>query len=98
MRSATQFSKQSEYLQERRGELWYEQLAEAATGRLEIAQLAQAATTAPRQAELAFYGVVLGLDPESATPTGARKKLREVVDARLVMDAEYDLARQYLSQ
>jgi tetratricopeptide (TPR) repeat protein len=88
----------TEYLAGRHGDLWYEQLAEAATGRLEIAQLAQAATTAPRQAELAFYGVVLGLDPESATPTGARKKLREVVDARLVMDAEYDLARQYLSQ
>jgi hypothetical protein len=40
---------------------------------------------------------VLGLDPEAATPAGARKLLSEVVDAKLVMDAEYDLARQYLA-
>jgi hypothetical protein len=88
----------TEYLAGRHGDLWYEQLAEAATGRLEFSALAASATTAPRQAELAFYGVVLGLDPEAANPAVARKKLIEVVEAGLVMDSEYDLARQYLSQ
>jgi tetratricopeptide (TPR) repeat protein len=88
----------NDYLAGRHGDLWYEQLAEAATGRLELSVLARAATTAPRQAELAFYGVVLGLDPGSASPEVARKKLIEVVESGVVMDAEYDLARQYLSQ
>ena len=87
-----------EYLQSRHGDLWYELLAEAATGRLDFAALSAAATTAPRQAELAFYGVVLGIDPEAATAAGARKKLIEVIEAGLVMDAEYDLARQLLSE
>ncbi len=82
-----------EYLASRHGDLWYEQLAEAATGRLELAQLAAAATTGPRRAELAFYTAVLGLDP--ATPP--RRLLEQVIEAGLVMDAEYDLARQYLS-
>jgi tetratricopeptide (TPR) repeat protein len=87
-----------EYLSSRHGDLWYEQLAEAATGRLAFPALRSTAATEPRQAELAFYGVMLGLDPQSATRAGARKLLSSVVDARLVMDAEYDLAREYLSQ
>jgi hypothetical protein len=85
-----------DYLASRHGDLWYEQLAEVATGRRELAQLAVAATTGPRKAELAFYGTVLGLDPEAATPEGARKKLAEVIAHRMVMDAEYDLAQLYL--
>ncbi len=87
-----------DYLSSRQGDLWYELLAEAATGRIDHGALRAAATTGPRKAELAFYGVVLGLDPGAATPAGARKLLLEVVDARLVMDAEYDLARQYLAK
>ena len=60
-----------EYLDEpRTATLWYELLAEAATGRLDLAALRAAATTGPRQAELAFYGVVLGLDPAAQTPAG----------------------------
>lgn len=86
-----------DYLQSRHGDLWYEQLAEAATGRLDLATLRANANTAPRQAELAFYGVTLGLDPEAAAPAYAKKKLIEVLQAGLVMDAEYDLARLYLS-
>ena len=86
-----------EYLSSRHGDLWYELLAEAATNRLEIAALRAAAITTPRKVELDFYGVVLGLDPDGATPAGARKLLGDVVGAHLVMDAEYDLARQYLA-
>ncbi len=88
----------NEFLASRQGDLWYEQLAQAATGRLELAALRAAATTAPRQAELAFYSVTLGFDPEAKTPAAMRKKLEQVVDAHLVMDAEYDLARQYLAR
>lgn len=87
-----------EYLASRQGDLWYELLAEAATGRIELPALRAAAITGPRKAELAFYSVVLGLDPDAATPAGARKLLQQVVDAKLVMDAEYDLARQYLAR
>jgi tetratricopeptide (TPR) repeat protein len=87
-----------EYLASRQGELWYELLAQVATGRVDLARLRSAAVTGPRQAELAFYSVTLGLDPAAATPAGARKLLQQVVDAHLVMDAEYDLARQYLAQ
>ena len=88
----------NDYLASRQGHLWYELLAQAATGRIDLAKLRSAAVTGPRQAELAFYSVTLGLDPAAATPAGARKLLQQVVDAHLVMDAEYDLARQYLAQ
>ena len=87
-----------EYLAGRQGDLWYELLAKAASGRIDFASLRAAATTGPRKAELAFYGVVLGIDPDASKPAGARKLLKQVVDAQLVMDAEYDLARQYLAR
>ena len=85
-----------DYLASRHGDLWYELLAEAASGRLDWTALTAAATTAPRRAELAFYGAALALDPTARDPAAARKLLERAVDAHLVMDAEYDLARQYL--
>ncbi len=97
-RNETRDRQTQEYLASRQGDLWYELLAQAATGRVEIARLRAAAVTGPRQAELAFYTVALGLDPAIATPEASRKLLQQVVDARLVMDAEYDLARQYLAR
>ena len=87
-----------EYLKSRKGDLWYEQLAEAATGRLAYARLAANASTGARKAELAYYGAVLGLDPTAATAPGARARLREVLAAGVVLDAEYDLARAYLAE
>lgn len=88
----------NEFLASRQGNLWYELLAQAATDRVDLAKLRAAAVTGPRQAELAFYSVALGLDPAAANPEAAKKLLQQVVDARLVMDAEYDLARQYLAR
>jgi len=88
----------SEYLASRRGDLWYEQLAQLAAGKHSLAELRAVATTGPRRAELAFYGAVLGLDPAAATPAGRHRMLEAVVAARLVLDAEYDLARRYLAQ
>ncbi|MBV8759166.1 MAG: hypothetical protein JO257_17895 [Deltaproteobacteria bacterium] len=86
-----------DYLASRHGDLWYEQLAETATGRLDFTALRANANTAPRQAELAFYGVVLGLDPEASAPAYAKKKLVDVIEAGLVLDAEFDLARLWLA-
>jgi tetratricopeptide (TPR) repeat protein len=88
----------SEYLADRKGEMWYEKLARHAAGKLPIEELRRAATTGPRRAELAFYSAVLGTDPAAATPAGRHKLLQEVVAAHLVLDAEYDLARMYLQQ
>ncbi len=87
----------ADYLGSRHGDTWHELLARAATGRLSFEVLRAAATTGPRQAELAFYGAVLGIDPRAATPAGREALLGQVVAARTVLDAEYDLARVYLS-
>ena len=87
-----------DYLASRQGDLWYELLAQAATKRIDLQALHAAAITGPRKAELSFYSVWLGLDPDASTPAGARKLLQQVVDAKLVMDAEYDLARQSLAR
>jgi tetratricopeptide (TPR) repeat protein len=86
-----------DYIASRHGDLWYELLAESASGRLDWSTLAAAATTGPRQAELAFYGFALGLDPDAKNPANAHKLLERAIDAHLVMDAEYDLALQYLT-
>jgi tetratricopeptide (TPR) repeat protein len=88
----------AEYLAGRKGEVWYEKLAQLATGKLAFADVRPLATTGPRRAELAFYGATLGFDPAAATPAGRHRLLAEVVAAHLVLDAEYDLARMYLQQ
>jgi hypothetical protein len=85
-----------DYLTARRGDLWYELLGRAAVGKVTFDQLRAVATTGPRKAELAFYGAVLQLDPAAATPEGKKKLLEDVIRARAVLDAEFDLARKYL--
>jgi tetratricopeptide (TPR) repeat protein len=86
-----------DYLTSRRGDLWYELLAKAATGRITFDELRAAATTGPRKGELAFYGAMLGLDPEATTLPGKQKLLKQAIDAKVIFDAEYDLARRYLA-
>jgi tetratricopeptide (TPR) repeat protein len=88
----------TEYLASRRGDVWYEKLAQLAAGKLTVAEVRPLAITGPRRAELAFYGAILGFDPAAATPDGRHKLLEQVVAAHLVLDAEYDLARIYLSR
>jgi tetratricopeptide (TPR) repeat protein len=88
----------TDYLTGRRGDAWYEKLAQLATGKLAFADVIGIATTGPRRAELAFYGALLGFAPAAATPAGRHKLLEEVVAAHLVLDAEYDLARLYLQK
>lgn len=87
----------ADYLAGRQGDTWYELLARAATGRLPYATLRAAATTGPRQAELAFYTAVLELDPEATSPAAKKKLLAQVLAAKVVLDAEFDLARRYLA-
>ena len=87
-----------EYLSGRHGDLWYEQLAEAATHRLDFTALRASATTEPRRVELVFYGTTLGLDPATAKPAAARAALEDVVRSGLVLDAIHDLAEQYLAK
>ena len=72
----------AEYLASRQGDLWYELLAHAATGRLDVRALRAAATTGPRKAELAFYRRRARPRSRGATPAGARKLLEQVVDAQ----------------
>jgi hypothetical protein len=86
----------AEYLASRRGDVWYEKLAQLAAGKLAYPEVRALATTGPRRAELAFYGATLGFDPAAATPVGRHQLLESVVAAHLVLDAEYDLARMYL--
>lgn len=87
-----------DYLANRRGDVWYEQLAQLAAGKLTYADVRARARTGPHRAELAFYGAVLGLGPAAATPAGRHALLEQVVAAKLVLDAEYDLARFYLAE
>lgn len=87
----------ADYLAGRQGDTWYELLARAATGRLPYPALRAAATTGPRQAELAFYTAVLDLDPTASSPAAKKKLYAQVLAAKVVLDAEYDLARRYLS-
>ncbi|HEX2685485.1 MAG TPA: hypothetical protein VHN14_02645, partial [Kofleriaceae bacterium] len=88
----------SDYLASRKGDVWYEKLAQLAGGKLAITEVRPLATNAPRRAELAFYGAILGFDPAAATPAGRTQLLGQVVAAHLIFDAEYDLARMYLRQ
>ena len=87
----------TDYLAGRQGDTWYELLAKGATGRAPYAQLRTAATTGPQKAELAFYTAMFDLDPAQATPAAKKRLFAQVLDAHVVLDAEYDLARRYLS-
>ncbi len=59
----------ADYLASRHGEVWYELLAGAASGRVDLATLRAAATTGPRRAELDFYTATLfGLIREPYAP------------------------------
>lgn len=87
-----------EYVTSRHGNTWPELLARAATKRIAFEAVRTAATTTRRKAELAFYGATLGFHPKAGTPEGKRELLGQVVEARIVFDEEYDLARMYLVQ
>lgn len=86
----------SEHLRGRDGPLWFDDVARAATGRLDLAALAARATTLARRTEVTFYAAALGLgDGDDAA---RRRALADVVASDMVLFFEYDLARSYLAR
>jgi tetratricopeptide (TPR) repeat protein len=84
-----------EFLEQRDGTLWHDDMARLATGRLLPAELTPRATTRGRRAELEYYTAMLGL---GATGGGEmRAALEGVVSAEAVMHPEYDMARHWLA-
>jgi tetratricopeptide (TPR) repeat protein len=84
-----------EFLESRRGSAWADELARAATGRLEIGSLRRTATSPTERAELAFYTATLDLG--SPPPERVRALLEEVVDSDLILGFEREAARVRLS-
>jgi hypothetical protein len=86
-----------DHLRSRDGRLWYDRLAQLATGRATIADLRRHATTRARRAELAYYSAVLGIGDRGRPPTDA--ELRALFDAVIATDMvlffEYDMARHW---
>jgi len=86
-----------DYLESRDGTLWYDRLAELATGRTTLAALQPHATTRAQRAELAYYTAVLGLAHRGGQPPP--DELRALFDAVIASDMvlffEYDMARYW---
>lgn len=80
-----------EYLQQRSGTLWYDDMARLATGRVQVAALARRANTRARKAELDYYTAVLGLGDDT------QSLFRSVVSTDMVLFFEYDMARHQLA-
>ena len=85
-----------DFLETRRGSAWADELARAATGRLEIGSLRRTATSPTERAELAFYTATLSLG--SPPPERVRALLEEVVDSDLILVFEREAARVRLSK
>ena len=86
----------ADYLRGRDGPLWFDDVARAATGRIDRATLDARATTFARRTEATFYAAVLGID--GADAADRRRALGEVVASDLVLFFEYDLARSFLAR
>ena len=84
-----------EFLRGRDGRLWYDQLAQYATGRKQLAELDAIATTRGRRAELLYYSAVLD---ESKSPEDIRALLKGVLATDMVMFYEYEMAKYWLSE
>jgi len=84
----------TDFIAKRSSDLWQDQLARYADGRLSMEEIKKLATTRRRQSELLFYGAVLheaGRDKERAADL-----LRRVEAGNMILDFEYDLARRWL--
>jgi tetratricopeptide (TPR) repeat protein len=88
-----------EYLANRDGVLWHDDMARLATGRIGVAELQARATTRGRKAELAYYTAVLGLGEGGAQrpPAEVRALLEHVVATDMVLFFEYEMARHWLA-
>jgi hypothetical protein len=88
-----------EYLGERDGGLWHDELARLATGRVGVAELAGRAHSRARKAELAYYTAALGAGEAGGgrPPAEIRALLEHVVATDMVLFFEYDMARRWLA-
>jgi tetratricopeptide (TPR) repeat protein len=84
------------YLSERKGPLWYDELARFASGHTGEARLSARATTRGRRAEMLFYTAMLGASRQD--PVAMRALLRDVVASDMVMFFEYDMAKHWLER
>lgn len=84
-----------EYLETRRGGAWFDELARAATGRIELTALARTARSPTERAELAFYTATLSLG--APPPKRVRELLEQVVASDLILVYEREIARRRLS-
>jgi tetratricopeptide (TPR) repeat protein len=82
-----------DYLADRDGRLWHDELARFATGRVRLAGLEKRATTRGRRAELLYYRAVLA---ETRSPARTRSLLEDVIDSQMVMFFEYEMAKHWL--
>lgn len=85
-----------EFLAQRRGNLWFDQLAAYASGTQSLAPLTQRATTRARRAELLYYQAVLGRATDD--PAEVRKLLEQVVATDMISFFEFDMAKKWLEQ
>jgi tetratricopeptide (TPR) repeat protein len=84
-----------DYLASRTAATWPDELARAATGRLDLPALTAAARSPIQRAELAFYTATLELGRPPAAQV--RRLLEQVVQAELVLVFEHQAARARLA-
>ncbi|HWM85361.1 MAG TPA: hypothetical protein VNO33_05970, partial [Kofleriaceae bacterium] len=84
-----------DFLAERDGPLWFDDLARYAAGRIRLPALQRRATTRARRAELLYYTAVLQRDIRRH-PERARQLLEGVVATDMVLFFEYDMAKHWL--
>jgi len=82
-------------LNSRGGHAWSDDLARAATGRLELQSLTRTARSPTERAELAYYTATLSLGEPA--PARVRELLEEVVRSDLILVFEREAARVRLS-
>jgi tetratricopeptide (TPR) repeat protein len=85
----------TDFLADRDGPLWYDDLARYAAGRIQIDALRRRATTRARRAELLYYTAVLPADVRKHAAR-ARELLEGVVRTDMVLFFEYDMAKHWL--
>jgi hypothetical protein len=83
------------YLARRDGALWYDDLARFASGRARAEDLQRRANTPARRAELLYYLATLADDID---PRCARELLTGVIETRMILFFEYDMARAWIKR
>ncbi len=84
----------SEYLAQRNGPLWHDDLARFASGRAELTALETRAQTRGRRAEMWYYAAVLG---PNHSDTQRRALFERVLGTDMVLFFEYDMAKYWLT-